>query len=140
MNLSIPNRKVINMVAEKKAIKRNDILLITGIFLMAIMAFCGYHLLYSKAGDTVEITVDGTLLKTLPLDTDTSYTIQTKDGINELEIRDGSVNITEADCPDKLCVHQKAISKQGETLVCLPHKTVVSIRSSKKATLDGVAQ
>lgn len=128
------------MVAEKKTIKRNDILLITGIFLAAIMAFCGYHLLYSKGGDTVEITVDGTLLKTLPLDTDTSYTIQTKNGINELEIKDGSVNITEADCPDKLCVHQKAISKQGETLVCLPHKTVVSIRSSKKATLDGVAQ
>lgn len=128
------------MVAEKKTIKRNDILLITGIFLMAIIAFCGYHLLYSKGGDTVEITVDGTLLKTLPLDTDTSYTIQTKNGINELEIKDGSVNITEADCPDKLCVHQKAISKQGETLVCLPHKTVVSIRSSKKATLDGVAQ
>jgi len=128
------------MGAEKKRIKRNDILLIAGILLAAILAFGGYHLLYFKNGDTVEITVDGTTFKTLPLDTDTSYTIQTEAGTNHLEIKDGSVNITKADCPDKLCVHQKAISRQGETLVCLPHKTVVSIRSSKKATLDGVAQ
>lgn len=120
--------------------KRNDIRLLAGIILAAILSFCGYHLLYSKNGDTVEITVDGTLIKTLPLKTDTSYTIQTEFGTNQLEIKDGSVNITEANCPDKLCVHQKTISKQGETLVCLPHKTVVSIRSSKKATLDGVAQ
>ncbi len=128
------------MTTEKKRIRRNDILLITGILLAAILVFGGYHLLYSQNGDTVEITVDGTLFKTLPLNIDTSYTIQTEAGTNHLEIKEGSVNITEADCPDKLCVQQKAISQQGETLVCLPHKTVVSIHSSKKATLDGVAQ
>ena len=128
------------MTTEKKQLKRNDILLIAGILLIAILAFVGYYLLNFQKGDTVEITVNGTLFKTLPLNTDTSYTIQTKDGINHLEIKDGFVNITEADCPDKLCVHQKAISRQGETLVCLPHKTVVSIHSLKEATLDGVAQ
>ncbi|RKI37184.1 NusG domain II-containing protein [bacterium D16-51] len=120
--------------------KRNDILLIAGIFLAALLVFGAIRLSGTKGGDIVEIEADGTAIKTLPLNTDTSYTIKTKSGINILEIKNGSANITEADCPDKLCVHQKAISRQGETLVCLPHKVIVSIRSSKKATLDGVAQ
>jgi hypothetical protein len=120
--------------------KRNDIRLLIGILLAAALSFGAYHLLYSHDGDTVQITVDGTVIKTFPLHTDTSYTIQTDSGKNILKIKNGSAVITEADCPDKLCVQQKKISQQGETLVCLPHKVIVSVQSSKKATLDGVAQ
>ncbi len=43
------------------------------------------------------------------------------------EIHDGKADVTEADCPDKLCVHQKAISKTHETIVCLPNKVVVEV-------------
>ena len=43
----------------------------------------------------------------------------------------------EADCPDRLCVKQKAICKNGETIVCLPHKVVVEIRSQEENLLDG---
>lgn len=120
--------------------KRNDVKLLIGILCLTLAAFIGYRLFYSQNGDMVQITVDGTVTKTLPLNTDTSYTIQTDAGENILEIRNGSAGIVKADCPDKLCVHQKRISKSGETLVCLPHKIVVSVISSKKATLDGVAQ
>lgn len=122
--------------------KRNDILLLAGIVLAALLATGLYYLVYHKNGDMVQITVDGTVTKTFPLDIDTTYIIETANNEkNILEIKDGSASITEADCPDKLCVHQKAISRQGENLVCLPHKVVVTItNSSKKATLDGVAQ
>ena len=122
--------------------KRNDILLIAGILLAALFAAGFYHLVYHEDGDRVQITVNGTITNSFPLDTDTTYTIKTADGgINILEVKDSSAQITEADCPDKLCVHQKAISHQGENLICLPHKVAVTIISSeKKATLDGVAQ
>lgn len=122
--------------------KRNDILLIAGILLLALLATGFYYLIYQESGDMVQISVNGNVIKTFPLDSDTTYTIKLTDGgTNTLEIKDGSARITEADCPDKLCVHQKKISRQGETLVCLPHKTVVTITSaSKKATLDGVAR
>ncbi len=33
----------------------------------------------------------------------------------------------EADCPDKVCVGMRRISKSGETIVCLPHKLVIAI-------------
>ena len=35
--------------------------------------------------------------------------------------------MTDADCPDKLCVKTGRISKTGETIVCLPHRVVVEI-------------
>lgn len=47
-------------------------------------------------------------------------------------IRDGKADMKEADCPDKLCVHQKAISAENESIVCLPDRVVVTVTNSKK--------
>ena len=41
------------------------------------------------------------------------------------EIKDGKVNMIEADCPDHLCMKQKAITDAGGTIVCLPNKVVI---------------
>lgn len=121
--------------------KKNDIILITGILLFALICFGGYQLFYSGNGAYVEITVDSKHINTLPLSKDTTLTIKgTNNGTNILTIKDGIASITDADCPDKLCVKQKSISKEGETLVCLPHKVVVSISSDEKNELDGIAQ
>ena len=37
---------------------------------------------------------------------------------------------------DKICVNHAAISKKGETIVCLPHKVVVEV-VDKNGTQDG---
>ena len=41
--------------------------------------------------------------------------------------KDGKASMAKADCPDKICVNHAAISKKGETIVCLPHKVVVEV-------------
>ena len=64
------------------------------------------------------------------LDTNGTFTVRTDLGTNVIEIKDGKVYVSEADCPDKLCVKQGPISKAGETIVCLPHKLVVRITSN----------
>ena len=43
-----------------------------------------------------------------------------------------------ADCPDQICVRQKAISKEGESIICLPNKVVVSIVGGEEKELDAV--
>ena len=58
---------------------------------------------------------------------------------NTLTIAERKADMTDADCPDLLCVHQKAISKDGETIVCLPNKVVVTVISSEKSDMDAVA-
>lgn len=119
---------------------KNDILLALGILLTALAIFLFYLLMPGKPGNTVIVTVDGKEESHFPLDTDRDYTIKTEKGTNHLEIRDGSASITDADCPDKLCVHQRSIRKKGETLVCLPHKIIVSISSDTDTDIDSIAR
>ena len=87
------------------------------------------------------VTVDGAIYGTYPLDVDKEIPIQ-KDGktTNLLVIKDGKADVTEADCPDKLCVHQKAISKTNETIVCLPNKVVVQVIGTGESELDSIAR
>lgn len=61
------------------------------------------------------------------------------DGHNKVVIADGEVWMEEADCPDRLCVSQGKISRSGQTIICLPNKTMVTIKGGK-SEYDGVAQ
>ena len=58
---------------------------------------------------------------------------------NVLEIKDGKAKMVEADCPDKLCMHQKSISSENENIVCLPNRVVVTVTGEDKG-YDGFAQ
>ena len=51
-------------------------------------------------------------------------------GYNRIVICDGAVYMEHADCPDQYCVGQGRIHKQGQQLVCLPHKLVVEVQVS----------
>ena len=121
-------------------LKKNDIFLTLGILFAALAILLFYLLMPGTTDSTVIVTVDGKEEALFPLNTDKDYTIKTEKGTNHLEIRDGSASITDADCPDKLCVRQHSIHRKGEALVCLPHKVVVSISSDKDSVIDGIAQ
>ncbi len=122
-------------------VKKGDLYLLAGCLLIALSSFFLYKVYYHEDGGTVVVTVDGTVCRTLPLDEDTSFAIPASDdkNANVLTIRDGFVSMTEAYCPDKLCMHQKKINKKGETIICLPRKIVISIDSTDKNEVDGVA-
>ena len=47
---------------------------------------------------------------------------------NILVIKDGRADMTDADCPDRICVNHRPVSQEGETIVCLPHKVVVEVK------------
>jgi hypothetical protein len=78
----------------------------------------------------VEIEVKGKLYKKLPLDNSKKQQIKvvTDLGENVIEIENSKVRIIDADCKDKICIKDGAISKPGSVLVCLPHKVVVQIK------------
>lgn len=128
------------MKINKQGIKRNDIILIIIFLLVAALFLAGYFLFFHQDGTSVQITVNGEIYKTLPLDKDTAVTITGyNNGKNTLQVRDGYAFITDADCPDKLCQKQKKIRYKGETLVCLPNKVVISVISGEKPGIDGMA-
>lgn len=121
---------------------KNDLILSALIAAAGILIASGYYLMHQEAGNTITITVDGTLFRTLSLSSDTMIDIPgANGGSNRLVIKNGQASITEADCPDKLCIHQTAIQHNGESLVCLPHKVIVKVSSrNSDKDLDGVAR
>ncbi len=115
--------------------KKNDFLLI-GIVLLISFSVMGWHYLKTDSvNGIVVVTVDGELYGTYNLHTEQTVNIQ---GTNTLMIKNESAVITNADCPDKICVHHKAITRDGESIICLPNKIVVSIEKGEKRVLDGV--
>ncbi|PLS32290.1 hypothetical protein CYV26_15265 [Carnobacterium maltaromaticum] len=81
------------------------------------------------------ISADGKEVKQIVLTghtgTDT-YRYEDEDGdFNLLEIKDETIRMIDADCNDLVCVRSfGAISKPGETILCLPHKLIVEVRST----------
>ncbi|MCR5610876.1 MAG: NusG domain II-containing protein [Clostridiales bacterium] len=111
---------------DKKRI-RNDLILLASILLAALAAW-GVLKLAQRPGKYVVVEIDGKTSAVYPLDTDLRLDIKTEGGhVNTLVISEGRAYVESADCPDKLCVKQRAISRTGETVICLPHKLVIRI-------------
>lgn len=121
--------------------KRRDVVLI-GFVLAAALALFGLRaLLFSGEGAYVQVQVDGEETARYPLAEDTSVEITGDGGFrNVLVISHGIADMTEADCPDKLCVEQAAISKNGQSIICLPHRLVVSVVGGAQSETDAVAR
>ncbi len=85
--------------------------------------------------------IDGQTVQEFDLSQDVdSVRFDTPHGYNVLRIADGRVRITEADCPDKLCVLTGWRQQIGQVIVCLPHRFIVRIVGDSGAgeKLDGV--
>ncbi len=117
-------------------IKKNDIVLAIIIVLVAVAALLLHQLVGGEGAGMVTVKVDGRIEGTYSLSEDREITIN--DGSNILVINNGSADMIEADCPDQLCVHQKAINKNDESIICLPNKVVATIESSENSQLDAV--
>lgn len=115
---------------------------VIGIILIAALLFFVIPRIMNRPSENgeVEFWQDGELLYSYSLSEDRIVSVQASDGgYNLVLINGGSARVTDADCPDKLCIRQRSISKNGESIICLPHKLVVQITSGKESDLDAVA-
>ena len=107
--------------------KTADLILVGGLLIVAAVLFL-FLSRWSTGGHAVEVQVDGKTVATLPLDTDTTYTIDGVDGgHNTLVIADGRASVIKATCPDGVCVRHRAIDRAGQSIICLPNKVVVRV-------------
>lgn len=119
--------------------KKNDVIMIAVIVIIALAAFVGVNLYGEQNTKDAQavVTIDGKEYGSYPLAEDITVKIESEnDGFNLLVIEDGAASVEEASCPDKICVRHKPIDKTGETLVCLPNKVVVEIENGEAADVD----
>ena len=122
----------INMSGEKRKEKTllGDLIIVLSVLTLALVSALVVFLSRTD-GAWCAVSVDGKTLAAFPLNEDTSYTVFLDEGQNTLTIKNGEAYVSLADCPDKICVAHKPISHDGESIICLPHKVVVSISEDK---------
>ena len=108
-----------------KYIKKADLILLAAILALSVLGFVVLRKNVSGSS-VVQISVDGSVVKTLPLNKDASYKVGDS-GYNVVNIENGSVWISDANCPNKDCMNFGKISKEGQVILCLPHKLAVLI-------------
>lgn len=120
----------------KTSIKKKDWILIAIIVVVAILAYLFHYLLQDTGMGNVVVKVNGEITGTYELSDDVQISIN--HGSNILEIKNGKAKMIEADCPDQLCVHQRAIDANGENIICLPNKVIVEVKSKTESQMDAV--
>ncbi|MBQ9841897.1 MAG: NusG domain II-containing protein [Clostridia bacterium] len=125
------------MKTDNKRKLRNDLMLIAVLLTVSVLAGLCLWLIRGE-GDTVTVTVDGDTYGVYSLTEEREVEITTPHGRNLLVIRDGRAQVTEANCPDAICANHRPIHRSGESIVCLPHKVVVTVTATHSDTPDVV--
>ena len=120
---------------------RNDLIFIVALLLIVALAGLAIYFLRGE-GNAVTVTVDGKPLATYSLSEDRTVEILTGEDNGELNlliIKDGKAYVETATCPDGICAAHKPISRDGESIVCLPHKVVITVTQADGEGPDIVA-
>ena len=106
---------------------KRDIILLGTILCAAAICFCLINFT-KQNGNIVVIYVNNAEYARLPLDEDAEFIIGgVNSSTNILIVKDGYVYMSEASCPDKICIGTGKISKENDMIVCLPNKVVAVI-------------
>jgi len=108
-------------------IKKKEIIIIAVMILISVAAV--FIMRSSMGGSKILVTLDGQTYGEYSLRKNQEIEIVTDYGRNLLIIEDGKADMTEATCPDKICVDMNPISDESPGLiVCLPNKIVVELK------------
>ncbi len=131
----------------EKKLKKNDIILVLvlGIVLGSLYFFTNGFSFANKNSYEIHIRDTSGNISVKTFNDEGTFVVPTdNDNFNEYEIKDGYVNMIHSNCKDKLCVNMKKISKNGEMIVCLPHKVYISVHSLNEEDdgdgIDAVAE
>ena len=126
----------------QKKQSRNDLILA---FVLLFLAALGgiYLFFFRESGSVVKITVDGTEWAVYSLEEDRVVEIpsgESEKGYNRLVIRQGKAYVESASCPDGICAKHRAVFRDGESIICLPNRVVITVHSEKTSDApDAVA-
>lgn len=114
--------------------KRKVICIIT-VLCVVFFSLLGVILVSNTGGgNTACIYSDGKLIKAIDLrnDVEQTFTVNSEDGgYNIITVKDGGISVTDADCPDRICVMTAPISDGIQPIVCMPHKLVIRIETNR---------
>ena len=114
----------------KRIISKTDALLIACL-LLATLLFFAWKNSGAPAQTATIICGEAQTQTSIDLsDVTAPYNMTLENGI-VLHIEKGSIAVLDSPCADKLCIHCGTLTKDGDTAVCLPQRTIVRVSGEK---------
>ncbi len=95
----------------------------------------------TKPGQVAEIRQGHKVVQIVDLMVDEPYEITVKGEAgqyNVIRVEHGKIAVIDANCPDKLCIHQGFIESGATPIVCLPHQLMITIHGKAEEAHDVV--
>lgn len=117
------------------------------VILFAVLAGLAFALSRIQTEGTIaNIYQDGECIYSIDLSAVTeteTITVEDDNGhVNVIEVENGRIRVSEANCPDQVCVETGWLSSSLKPIVCLPAKLVIQIESdpeTEELDLDAVS-
>lgn len=117
---------------------KQDRNIILFVLLATLLIALGFRLFPSEEDNLqAQITLQGNLFTTIPLDHQEFFTIDGVYGPVEIEIEPGKIRVAHVTCPDQICRKTGWISRSGQVIVCIPNQLVIQLIGPKE-NLDAI--
>lgn len=116
-------------------IKKADIILM--LVILAASGLCYLYVAAKPTGSTVCVYSEGIFYGEYALQQNQEIEIITaQKHKNTISISDGTVWVSQADCPDHICMRQGKIARSGASIICIPNRLSITITGAN--ALDAV--
>ena len=113
------------------------------VFLLCLAAALFIWLIPGSPRRVARVSVDGVVVREIDLAAVTgeeSFEVEAGGGRNTITLRPGGICVSEADCPDQVCVKRGWLEGGAAPIVCLPHRLVITLVSGgSEDALDAVS-
>ena len=113
----------------KNILKKGDFIVFSFVFVL-LLASLVLVLSTRTFGSYAVVTVNGDEIGRYSLGQNGVYVLN--GGTNTMVIENGCVYLSDADCPNRLCVNQGKIKYDGQSIICLPNKLTISIKGNSQ--------
>lgn len=124
----------------KRQFCRWDALAAALVLLLAAATFWGYYLRGGESGAlTVTVTQGERLLYHSTLAAIEDELLLTPPGLSyplTIRLTPTGAEVIESSCPSQDCLHSGAISRSGESIICLPNRLVIRLDGGGEVGID----
>jgi len=111
---------------EELRFRRGDAVATGAVILAALCCIASMVFAPRPERTVARVYLKGELIRTAELGKDDTFTVE-GEYRNTVVVRDGSIAVTESDCPGADCVHSGRIRTPGRSIVCLPNRMEVRL-------------